>query len=357
MANLFEPFTLGKLDLPSRLVMAPLTRDRAGAGMVPIDLNVEYYRQRASAGLIITEGTQPSAVGQGYLDTPGIHSAEQVEGWRTVADAVHAEGGRIVMQLMHAGRAAHPDNKGGLETVAPSALAAPGEMFTAGGMKPMPVPRELETDELPGIVAEYVQASRNAIEAGLDGVELHAANGYLLHQFLSPTSNQRTDSYGGSVEGRIRLVLEVARAVVEAVGPERVGIRISPGHHVLGVDETDTADLAATYRELVDALAPLGLAYLHMLADPAGELTQDLRTRFGGPLIVNSGFAVVTTREEAEQVVADGLAELVAVGRPFIANPDLPKRWQTGAPLNEPDGSTFYGGGAKGYIDYPFLDA
>jgi N-ethylmaleimide reductase len=357
MANLFEPFSVGKMDLPSRLVMAPLTRSRAGAGMVPQDLNVEYYRQRASAALIITEGTQPSAVGQGYLTTPGIHSPEQVEGWRKVADAVHAEGGRVVVQLMHVGRVSHPDNNGGLEAVAPSALAAPGEMFTVGGMKPHPVPRALETGELAGIVGEFVSAARNAIEAGLDGVELHAANGYLLHQFISPASNQRTDSYGGAPENRIRLVLEVAQAVSAAIGPERVGIRISPGHQVLGMNETDDADIAATYGALADGLAPLGLAYLHVLADPATDLVQDLRKRAGAPLIANSGFAVVTTREEAEQLVADDVAELVAVGRPFIANPDLAKRWQTGAALNEPDPNTFYGGGAQGYTDYPFLDA
>ncbi|HEY0485097.1 MAG TPA: alkene reductase [Mycobacteriales bacterium] len=357
MANLYEPFTLGKLDLSSRLVMAPLTRSRAGAGMVPQDLNVEYYRQRASAGLIITEGTQPSAVGQGYLNTPGIHGALQVEGWRKVADAVHGEGGRIVVQLMHVGRVSHPDNNGGLEAVAPSALAAPGEMFTAGGMKPHPVPRALETDELAGIVADFVSAARNAIEAGLDGVEVHAANGYLLHQFLSPVSNQRTDDHGGTPESRARFVVEVTRAVAEAIGPERVGIRISPGHQVGGMGETDEADIAATYGALVDGLAPLGLAYLHALADPRSALVQDLRTRFGGPLIANSGFAVVTTREEAEQLVADDVAELVAVGRPFIANPDLPRRWQSGAPVNEPDPATFYGGDAEGYTDYPFLDA
>ncbi|MCW2566263.1 MAG: alkene reductase [Mycobacterium sp.] len=360
MPTLFEPFSLGKLDLANRLVMAPLTRNRAGAGMVPQDIAVEYYRQRASAGLIITEGTQPSAVGQGYLTTPGIHSPEQLEGWRKVADAVHAEGGKIVVQLMHVGRVSHPDNKGGLETVAPSALAAPGEMFTANGPQPHPVPRALETDELPGIVEEFVHASKSAIEAGLDGVELHAANGYLLHQFLSPASNRRTDAYGGSPENRVRLVVEIAKAVTAAIGPERVGMRISPGHQVLGMNETDVADLAATYGALVDGIAPLGLAYLHVLADPGiagpdSELVQDLRKRFGGPLIGNDGFGTVTTREDAERIVEGGLADLVAVGRNFIANPDLPTRWQTGAPLNEPDSATVYGGGAQGYTDYPFL--
>jgi 2,4-dienoyl-CoA reductase-like NADH-dependent reductase (Old Yellow Enzyme family) len=361
MPNLFEPFSLGKLDLANRLVMAPLTRNRAGAGMVPQDIAVTYYSQRASAGLIITEGTQPSAVGQGYLNTPGIHSPEQIEGWRRVADAVHAEGGTIVVQLMHAGRVSHPDNKNGLETVAPSAIAAPGEMFTATGPQPHPVPHALATDELPLVVEEFVHAATSAIEAGLDGVEVHAANGYLLHQFLSPASNQRTDNYGGTPENRARFVLDVARAVAAAIGPERVGIRISPGHQVLGMGETDVADLAATYGTLVDGLAPLGLAYLHVLADPGlagpdSDLVQDLRKRFGGPLIGNDGFGTVTTREDAARIVEGGLADLVAVGRNFIANPDLPKRWQTGAPLNEPDSATFYGGGAEGYIDYPTLE-
>jgi N-ethylmaleimide reductase len=355
MPTLFQPFSQGKLDLPNRLVMAPLTRNRAGADGVPQDIAVEYYRQRATAGLIITEGTQPSAVGQGYLKTPGIHTPEQIEGWRAVAEAVHAEGGRIVVQLMHVGRVAHPENKGGLETVAPSAIAAPDAIFTLNGMQPYPVPRALETDELPGIVEEFVHAARSAVEAGLDGVELHAANGYLLHQFLSPASNSRTDAYGGAPENRARLVIEVAQAVSAAIGPERVGIRISPGHQVQGMNETDADDLAATYGTLVDALAPLGLAYLHVLADPGSDLVQDLRTRFGGPLIANDGFGTVTTREDAARIVEGGLADLVAVGRNFIANPDLVRRWETGAELNTPDADTFYSGGPRGYIDYPFL--
>ena len=228
MADLFDPLSVKSWDLPNRLVMAPLTRNRATEGMVPGDLAVEYYAQRATAGLIITEGTQPSAVGQGYLDTPGIHTPEQVAGWRRVADAVHAKGGRIVVQLMHAGRVSHPDNKDGLETVAPSPLAAPNEMFTAEGPKPHPVPRALELDEIPAVVEEYVHAARSAVEAGLDGVEVHAANGYLIHQFLAPGSNERTDEYGGSPANRARFALEVTRAVAEAIGPEKVGIRISP---------------------------------------------------------------------------------------------------------------------------------
>ncbi|MET8088214.1 alkene reductase [Micromonospora sp. NPDC005237] len=356
MTALFSPFTLGKLELTNRIVMAPLTRNRAGEGQVPQEISATYYGQRASAGLVITEGTQPSAVGQGYADTPGIHSAEQVEGWRAVADAVHAGGGKIVMQLMHVGRIGHPDNKGGLESVAPSAIAAPGEIFTRDGMKAYPVPRELRGDELPGIVEEFVRAARNAVDAGLDGVELHAANGYLLHQFLAPSSNLRTDGYGGSPEARARLVIEVTRAVVEAVGADRVGIRISPSHNIQGVVEEDAADVAATYGALVDAIAPLGLAYLHALADPTSDLIVDLRRRFGGPFIANDGFASVTTRADAERIVDGGLGDLVAVGRNFLANPDLPRRWEIGAPLNEPDQSTFYTPGRRGYTDYPTLE-
>jgi N-ethylmaleimide reductase len=357
MPDLFEPFRVKSWDLPSRLVMAPLTRNRATAGMVPGDLAVEYYAQRASAALIVTEGTQPSAVGQGYLDTPGIHTPEQVAGWRRVADAVHANGGRIVVQLMHVGRIAHPDNKGGLETVAPSALAAPDAMFTADGMKPFPVPRALETDEIPGIVADFVHAARCAVEAGLDGVEVHAANGYLVHQFLAPGSNQRTDEYGGSPENRARLAVEVTRAVAEAIGPERVGIRISPAHNIQGATEEDPADLASTYGALIDGIAPLGIAYLSVLADPSLDMVQRLRKDFGGVLVANDGFGEITTRERAQAVLDADLADLVAVGRLFLANPDLPQRWQRGAGLNEPDPDTFYGGGAEGYTDYPALPA
>jgi N-ethylmaleimide reductase len=356
MTDVFEPITVGGWDLPQRFVMAPLTRNRAGEGQVPRDIAATYYGQRAGAGLIVTEGTQPSAVGQGYLDTPGIHTPEQVEGWRAVGDAVHAGGGRIVVQLMHVGRIAHPDNKAGLETVAPSAIQLEGQIVTAKGQLDHAVPRALETDEIPGIVEEFVHASRCAVEAGLDGVELHAANGYLLHQFLGPKSNVRTDQYGGTPENRARLVLEVARAVSEAIGADKVGIRISPAHNVQGVVEDDADDVKATYGHLVDGLAPLGLAYLSVLADPTTELFADLRARFGGIVIANSGFANITTLDEVKQIVDGGLADIVAVGREYIANPDLAVRWRTGAELNEPNSETFYGGGAEGYIDYPTLD-
>ncbi len=356
MTTLYEPVALGRLSLRNRIAMAPLTRNRAGEGQVPPPAAATYYAQRATLGLIITEGTQPSAVGQGYLATPGLHTDAQVEGWRRVADAVREQGGTIVVQLMHAGRVAHPDNKGGLETVAPSAVAAPGEMVTASGPQPHPVPRALGTDELPGIVAEFVDAARRAVEAGLDGVELHAANGYLLHQFLAPSSNLRTDAYGGSPQARARLTVEVTRAVADAIGADRVGIRISPAHDIQGCIEDDPEDVAATYGALVDAVAPLGLAYLHVLADPASDLVRDLRRSFGGPLVVNDGFSSVTSLQSAQRLLGEGLGDVVAVGRAALANPDLVRRWRTGAPLNAPDPSTFYGGDERGYTDYPTLD-
>ena len=356
MTDLFEPLTVKGWQLPNRLVMAPLTRNRA-KGTVPGDLAVDYYSQRAGAGLIITEGSQPSARGQGYLDTPGFHSPEQLAGWSRVADAVHARGGRIVAQLMHAGRISHPDNTGGQEIIAPSALAAPDAMFTADGMKPYPVPRALETAEIPEVVQEFVEAAKGAVEAGLDGVEVHAANGYLIHQFLAPGSNERTDEYGGSPENRIRFAVEVTRAVVDAIGADRVGIRISPAHNIQGATEDDPADVEATYTALVQALAPLELAYLSVLADPRLDLTQRLRKEFGGVVVANDGFGEITTREKAQAILDEDLADAVAVGRLFLANPDLPTRWHSGAALNEPNPDTFYGGGAEGYTDYPFLDA
>ena len=356
MTDVFEPIKIGNWDLPQRFVMAPLTRNRAGEGMVPQDIAVTYYGQRAGAGLIVTEGTQPSAVGQGYLNTPGIHTPEQIEGWRAVADEVHAGGGHIVVQLMHVGRIAHPDNKNGLETVAPSAIQLDQPTITVEGPKDSVVPRALETDEIAAVVEEFVHAAKSAIEAGLDGVELHSANGYLLHQFLAPSANERTDQYGGLPENRARFSIEVTKAVVDAIGADRVGIRISPAHNVQGAIETDPADVAATYGTLIDAIAPLGLAYLSILADPKTELFQDLRTRFGGPVIANTGFSSVTDLETVTEIVDGDLADLVAVGRPFISNPDLARRWKLGAELNETDGSKFYGGGAEGYTDYPTLE-
>lgn len=355
MSTLHSPLRVGALEAPNRIVMAPLTRNRAGKGMAPTQLNAEYYAQRASAGFVIAEGTQPSAVGQGYLNTPGIHTPEQVEGWRRVADAVHERGGRIVVQLMHAGRIAHPDNKAGLDSVAPSAIAAPGSIVTAEGQRPMTTPHALSAEEIPSIVEVFVKAARCAREAGLDGVEIHAANGYLMHQFLAPSSNQRDDAYGGTPAARARLVIEVVRAVADAIGADRVGIRISPAHNIQGVLETDPEDTRETYTALIDAIAPIGIAYLSILADPADELTAELRQRFGGAVVLNSGFGSLTTRDEAAWLIESGQADLVAVGRPFLANPDLPKRWEQGAELNTPDPSTFYGGGARGYSDYPAM--
>jgi len=351
---LFSPMTLGELELPNRLVMAPLTRVRSGKEGVPGPLVVEHYRQRASLGLIVSEGTYPSHAGQGFPGQPGLVTDEQLKGWANVTSAVHAEGGRIFAQVMHAGRVTHEDTTGGHEVVAPSAIAIDGETRTYEGKKPFPVPHALTADELPGIVQEFVTASRNAVAAGFDGVELHSANGYLLHEFLAPSANQRDDIYGGTPENRARFVIEVAQAVVDAVGADRVGIRISPEHNVQGAFEPDAADVRATYGYLVDALAPLKLAYLSVLhKEPTSGLVQDLRTRFDGTFLVNTGFGVITTREQATALIDDGHADAVVVGRPAIANPDLVRRWREGLPVNEPDQATFYTEGAKGYTDYP----
>lgn len=351
---LFSPMTLGELELPNRLVMAPLTRVRSGKEGIPGPLVVEHYRQRASLGLIVSEGTYPSHAGQGFPGQPGLVTEAQLEGWANVTSAVHAEGGRIFAQVMHAGRVTHEATNGGHQVVAPSAIAIDGETRTYEGKKSFPVPHALTAEELPGIVQEFVTGSRNAIEAGFDGVELHSANGYLLHEFLAPSANQRDDVYGGTAENRARFVIEVAQAVVDAIGADRVGIRISPEHNVQGATELDAADVRETYGILVDALAPLKLAYLSVLhKDPTSDLVQDLRTRFGGTFLLNTGFGVVTTREEARSLVADGHADAVVVGRPAIANPDLVRRWREGLPVNEADPATFYGEGAEGYTDYP----
>lgn len=359
MSRAFESLTVGRWQLPQRFVMAPLTRNRAGAGQAPTALNAEYYAQRAGAGLIVTEGTAPSHVGQGYLNVPGLYTDEQVEGWRLVADAVHAKDGVVVAQLMHAGRIAHADNKDGVETIAPSVVQAPGEMITAEGPKPHDVPRVPETDEIAGLVADFVTAARNAVAAGLDGVEVHSANGYLLHQFLDPTINLREDAYGGSPENRARFVIEVVTAVAEAIGADRVGLRLSPGHAFNGVGEEIGSDLTATYRAVVNGVSSLGLAYLSLLAsplEPLETLVRDLRERFDGVVLLNDGFGDVTTLDSVEKLLETGLADAVVVGRPFLANPDLDERWRKGADLNEPDQATFYGGGAEGYTDYPTLD-
>jgi N-ethylmaleimide reductase len=354
--DLFSPVTLGDLELANRVVMAPLTRMRSGAAGVPGDLVVEHYAQRAGVGLIITEGTYPNPDSRAYPGQPGITNDEQAAGWRRVAEAVHARGGTIVMQVMHGGRVSHPDITGTERIVAPSAIAIQGEAHTPNGKVPFPVPHALTTEEARETLADIVAASKRAVEAGLDGVEIHSANGYLLHEFLAPNTNERTDVYGGSPENRARFVVEVTTAVAEAIGAGRVGIRISPMHHVQGMHEVDEADVRATYGYLVDQLRPLGLAYLSVLhAEPAGELVQELRSRFDGPVIANSGFGTVTTREEAVQLIDSAHADAVAVGRPVIANPDLVERWAGQHPENVPNAATFYGAGAEGYTDYPTL--
>ncbi|GMM96087.1 alkene reductase [Microbacterium sp. MTN4-26] len=356
--DLYSPATFGSLHLANRVVMAPLTRTRAGADGVPTDAMVEYYRQRAGQGLIVSEGVWPVAEGMSYPGQPGIETPEQIEGWRLVADAVHAAGGVIVMQLMHGGRVSHTAITGTERIVAPSALPAPGQTRTPEGKVDMPVPHALETDEIPAVIAQFAQAARNAVAAGFDGVEVHGANGYLVHEFLSPASNGREDAYGGSPEARARFAVEVTAAVAAAIGADRTGIRLSPQHNIQGVLETDDADAHATYAALAAGLAPLGLAFVDILhAHPQGDLVQRIRRSVGAPVILNSGFSSPTTREEAEALVAEGWADAVGVGRPVIANPDLVHRWQQRADLNEPRPELFYGRTAEGYTDYPALAA
>ncbi|MFT4054057.1 MAG: alkene reductase [Novosphingobium sp.] len=357
MADIFQPTRLGEITLSNRIVMAPMTRDRAGPGDVPTEIMVEYYAQRASAGLIVTEGTQPSPPGKGYYRTPGIHSAEQVAGWRRVADAVHGQGGRIVMQLMHCGRASVRANKvAHAETVAPSAIPCPDRIFGPDGTPQEPdMPRALETGEIAEVIAEYAQAARNAREAGMDGVELHCASGYLPMQFLSTNSNLRTDRYGGPVENRIRFVVETLEALAAAIGPGRVGFRICLGVRYNGMAD---ADPAQTYAALLRAVDGLGLAYVHLVHVPnegfdALELVQENWT---GSVIENCGL----TLEKARAVLAGGDADAVSFGSAFVANPDLVERFQRDAPLARLDRETLYtgqGDDRRGYTDYPTLAA
>jgi N-ethylmaleimide reductase len=351
MASLWRPIDLGQIHLESRLGMAPMTRSRSTPEGVPTERNARYYAQRASIGLIISEGTQPSDDGQGYTLTPGIYTDAQVAGWRLVTDAVHAAGGTFVIQLMHVGRIAHPDNTPhGRQPVAPSAVRPAGQMFTAGGMKDMPEPRALLEAEVEQTVQDFRRAAAAAIRAGADGVEIHAANGYLPHQFLSSNANRRTDRYGGPIENRIRFALEIARAVSEEIGADRTGIRISPGNPFNDVREED---VPALYGALVAGLAPLGLAYLHVLHGGDEAQLQAIRRDWTGPLILNR------TGADLEARVADleaGLADVIALGVLPLANPDLVERLKTGAPLNAPDPSTFYGGDEHGYTDYPTLE-
>lgn len=354
--KLFSPLSLGAIELDNRLVMAPLTRIRADADGVPNEMMVEYYTQRASLGLIVTEGTFPVMEGRTWIGQPGLETADQVSGWRRVTDSVHAAGGKIVAQIMHGGRIGHELISGTGRVVAPSALAAPGEIRTPEGKSAHPVPHALSTEEVAETITAFTQASKNAIEAGFDGVQLHGANGYLLHEFTAPASNTRSDQYGGSPENRARLSVEVAASVSAAIGADRTGIRLSPQHNIQGALEEDHEVALATYRVMAEGFAPLGLSHIDVLnADPASEIVQMIRRVSGAPLIANSGFGVQTTREEAVRLVAEDLAEAVGVGRSVIANPDLAHRWEMGLEENEADPSTFYVGGERGYTDYPAL--
>jgi N-ethylmaleimide reductase len=351
--NLYTPYRLGRLELPNRIVMAPMTRSRALGGIAN-ELMARYYAQRASAGLIVTEGIAPSPSGLGYARIPGLYSAEQVAGFRRVTDAVHAAGGRIVAQLMHVGRIAHPANlPAGARILAPSAVGAAGSMWTdQQGPQPMPVPEAMSAGDVREARDAFVLASRNAIDAGFDGVELHGANGYLLEQFLHPHSNRRTDAYGGGVEQRTRFVAEVAQAAAAAIGPDRVGIRLSPYNTFNDVPLHD--EVHATYAALAAKLA--GLSYVHLVQNQHlgyAETERAVRKAFGGTLVVNGGF----DRERAEATLAAGQADLIAFGRPFISNPDLVARLAVGAPLASADPATFYSAGSEGYVDYPALAA
>jgi len=348
--DLFSPAALGALQLKNRVVMAPMTRSRADTNAVPTEVMVEYYRQRAGAGLIVTEGTAPSANGLGYCRTPGIYSTEQVDAWRRVTDAVHAAGGLIAVQLMHVGRVAHPANKpAGSETVAPSAIAARGEMYTdAQGMQPFAVPRELSAEEIPAVVDEYAHATQNAFAAGFDAVELHCTSGYLPAQFLCSGTNRRSDDYGGGPPGRARFALEVLQAMAAVDGPGRVGMRICPDNPFNDVHDDDPA---ATYEYLLRAARELDLAYLHMMRHPTGRLDNIALGRrfFGDRLIANESYSF----EEAQRAVRAGEVTAVSFGRAFIANPDLVARWRSDLPLAEFNPATLYTPGAEGYTTYP----
>jgi N-ethylmaleimide reductase len=353
---LFQPFSLGGLKLANRVVMAPLTRSRADhRSLAPRPMNAEYYAQRASAGLIIAEATQIMPEGQGYAWTPGIYSEEQIAGWSLVTDAVHASGGRIFLQLWHVGRISHPDlQPGAVLPVSASAVKPEGQAFTETGFKPMVTPRALDLDEIPAIIAQYGAAARNAKEAGFDGVEIHGANGYLIDQFLRDKTNRRTDAYGGSVENRTRFLVEAAEAAAKAFGADRVGVRLSPLSPFNDIADSNPEPL---FTRAVERLSELGLGYIHVIegetqgarAPEGGFDLSVLRQVFKGAYIGNNGYDAALAAER----IAAGAVDLVAFGRPFIANPDLVERIRTGAPLAQPDKSTFYGGGEEGYTDYP----
>jgi len=353
--DLFTPGRLGSYELPHRIVMAPMTRSRAGEGNVPHELNARYYRQRASAALIITEASQVSPRGTGYPDTPGIHTEDQVEGWRRVVDAVHEEGGSIFLQLWHVGRISHPLYQGGEKPIAPSAVRPEGELYTAEGMKPFEEPRALETDEVPGVVEEFRRGAANALAAGFDGVEIHGANGYLVDQFLRGGTNRRTDRYGGSLENRLRFLSDVTEAATGEWGADRVGVRLSP---LSAFNDMEDDDPRATFTAAAARLSDLGIAYLHVVEqndfgdDPRSFDLREVHDAFDGPTMANGGY----DPDRAREVVREGVAEFVSFARLFLANPDLPRRFREAAPLNEPDPDTFYGGGEEGYTDYPFLE-
>ena len=353
LSSLWQPFTLGRVELSHRLALAPMTRNRAQADGTPGDLVAEYYGQRASLGLLITEGVQPSADGQGYLNTPGIYTPEHIAGWRKVADAVHTGGGSLFIQLMHAGRTSHPDNTPHhRQPVAPSAISAGVDIGTPSGQQQTPVPRELSIEDIQATIAEFVHAAASAIAAGADGVEIHGANGYLLHQFLSPNANHRTDSYGGSIENRSRFVIEVARAVAQEIGADRVGIRLSPSMPLGGINEGEVADVRVQYGHLVGELAGLNLAYLHLHHVGDDELLQSFREVWPtAVLVVRYG----RTREQIAADIDAGFADIAPVGRMALANPDVVERLRAQAPMNDLDPATIYGGGESGYTDYPVL--
>ncbi|MCC3764082.1 alkene reductase [Glycomyces sp. TRM65418] len=358
--RLFEPARLGTLRLPNRLVMPPMSRNRAAEGGVPTPLMAEYYAQRASAGLIVAEASTPSQVGYTYPGIPGVFTEPQVDGWRQVISAIHGAGGRVFLQVEHGGRIGHPETSG-LVPMAPSPIALPGYIHVPSGHGEPVVPREMTTADIRSTVDDFVAAARNAIRAGADGVEVHSANGYLLNQFLATSTNQRTDAYGGTIANRIRFVVEVVEAVAAAIGPERTGLRISPGNPHNGI-EMDDAD--RLFPALLDAIAPVGLAYLHLAYASPTPLFAELRRRWQSVLIANPSDPAAP---ESEPIPADGGlaaatamldagADLIAIGRPFLANPDLPERLRTGAPVNPIRKDVpLYGGGAEGYTDYPTL--
>ncbi|WP_405572420.1 alkene reductase [Streptomyces phaeochromogenes] len=351
MTSLFQRHQLGELTLPNRVVMAPMTRVRAASGGLATPSMATYYAQRATAGLIVTEGVQPSLIGQSNPGTPGLHTEEQQASWQQVTDAVHANGGRLFAQLMHGGRVSHPDTTG-TRPVGPSAVPAVGDVFTPTGPQPAPVPRALETSEVPEHARSYADAARRAVDAGFDGVELHGANGYLISQFLSSNANLRTDGYGGSVAHRIRFAVEAVSATVEAVGAARTGIRLSPGGTFWGVRETEVREL---YTALLGELARLEVAYVHLEATADEEVLVALRRAWPGTLVMNPVVPMgpkQTGRSEADHWLALG-ADLISFGRAFIANPDLVERLRTGVPVAPVDEATYYQGGDAGYLTYP----